>query len=306
MTTALVLSGVGVGMMALQNSEAITKGVKAVIAPCRSQWNLLSLLPIPRGIAVFVKTSHMVAFAGRSLCHVRRQIDHPLLSMGGAVVNELVGGKTVVQITARVVTITRIVLETTKLVDELSLDTSRLRYASYFIGVATSAYLSCVESKKKTTTPWIIQRLSFFSERLADVVKKIVRLNALFFELYDTINPGPHTRAAVVENLFIELHEIGCLVTRSDQKVVDLVEKNSSLIDSIFSTVSLPWRAKEIVLFIERVEQKTGPLRELARGTRDVVYGTLKEISGQFVCHEIGGNSAYEAALGAPRSAETG
>jgi len=306
MTTAIVLSGVGVGIMALQNSEEITKGVKAVIAPCRSQWNLLSLLPIPRGVALFVKTSHMVAFAGRSLCHVRRQMEHPVLSVGGIVVNELVGGKTVVQITARVVAITRIVLETTKVVEELSLDTSRLRYASYFIGVATSAYLSCVESEKKTTTPWIIQRLSFFSERLAEVVKKIVRLNILFFELYDTINPGPHTKAAVVDNLFIELREIGCLLTSSDQKVVDLVAKNSSLIDSIFSTISLPWRAKEIVLFIEKVEQKTGPLRELARGTRDVVYGALREISAQFVYREIEGNSAYEAALGAPRSTETG
>jgi len=303
MSNAIVLSGIGAGLIALNYREEIKNGV---ITPVISQWNLLSLLKIPRGLCFAVQVSHMAAFMGRSICHLRRQIDHPILSLGGVVVNEVLGKKGVVHMTARVVTIARIVLETVTITSELGADASRVKYASFFIAASTSAYLSCVEREKEITTPWIIQRLSQFSDRLGTVAKKVMRLNLLFFELYDTINPGPHTETALVENLFIEMRQISLLVANKDQKVTDFVTQNRALIDTVFSAIHLPWRAEGVVSLLERVEQKMGPLKKVAESIQDGVKGVLRDLSAQFVYDEIGEDNRYEIDLGAPRSADSG
>jgi len=259
-----MIAGIG-GLYAYRKREAI-----------RCQWKLISLVSLPPGLSSVIKVIHMGAFMGRTVVDVKKRSEHPNLYAIGCGINQAFGSSESLQIVARVVAATKILLELEEEVALLHVDVSRLRDGVRFAKPLTSGYLSSIKKERNISIKWLPKRLSIFFSRLGRVKNSSWKLNCLFFKLFDVVSG--RAAGSSVDDMALNVVEIGRGILSRDTHLADAIRSHTRLVNGILSSFRLTWKAEQIADILDprsggsvsvettHVSNALEPLRKLEGG----------------------------------------
>jgi hypothetical protein len=260
----------------------------------------ISFLHLPSPISLVVRSLHGVHFFSRAVRRLEIRQQHPGLYLAGVFFNARYGDTEFLKVTAQVVRIARIFLSLVEQSGQIARDWERLKAAfrvpqliavPYGVNRMNARRWKHQEGKAPPHLflSWpaaiVLSPCTLVSMRVGKLVQDIWELNMHLFDLYDAIQMDPHTRAAAIEELFIDVGQMADDVVGPERRLSKAVREHQRWVDEVLKMLHVKGSAQELADVLDLFADRSRTI-----GTRAVIplrvttelFGGVGAIAGSF------------------------
>lgn len=249
---------------------------RSISEPFEFSFDTISHLQLPQAASLAVKTIHVCHFLGRAISRLELRHQHPGLYLAGVVANAHLGDTVFLKVAAQIVRIAQVFFSVVEEGGKLVHSWTRLWDAfsppqwicvPYMGNRLASDEWNLQEGLAPSVLflPWpvalIASRVMLVVMRIAEVVSHIWKLNLFLFDLYDAVWLNPHSQSEVIEDLFMNLHDIADQWMSRERRLAQAVDAHRLWIDGLLKLAKVDWSAETLVRllngFADQVEGVT-------------------------------------------------
>lgn len=239
---------------------------RTIESPCSFSIEAISHLQLPEGVSYAVQCVHLCHFFGRALTRLELRQQNPGLYLAGALANAKFGDHGFLKTVAQIVRIAQVLFATVEEAGELVNSCDRL-YAS----LSFPRWIALPYMRNRLAHPeWRSQEgrapsilflpgpvaivaavIMLVVLRIGDIVTHLWRLNLCLFDLYDSIWMDPHSQSEMIDDLFLNLHDMADQFLSRERRLARSVAFHRQWVDELLKMAHVNWSAGQLVTTLD-------------------------------------------------------